>query len=317
MTAARAGFGGIGRVYQYDLSSSVRSFGDKSVAQIAPTLIQDAFAEVWVTNQVDDLQIFECDQIVVSCVGMGHFVEQVLALISDVFMQTLDPQQRLAAILTALHGTLQSALSQTQLALGSPIMFRRFNALSSVVGEQVLDVQIDAYLLSGWRECDRIGQFAAKANVPFARCASNTRRLDGSLNRTMPAHSHATHSGDFQPPTIQPEAIAVYFEAKTVEVLIPLEAWITRCFSRFDTAEECLERFIAIGSCHLQNVAVNVLEHAKGCFVALHQPKLFVQTDTAPLKFPSVLSLRHTHIVPVASRIQAQRQALVLSGRGI
>src|SRR5712691_485148 len=86
LTAARASLRGIGRVHQQDVSSSVCSFGDTSIAQVAPTRVQDTFAEVGIANQVGDLQIFQSNQIVVLGVEMRHFVEQVLTLVLNIFV---------------------------------------------------------------------------------------------------------------------------------------------------------------------------------------------------------------------------------------
>src|SRR5712691_2040008 len=156
MTAVRARFGSIGRVYQHDLSSSVCSFGDKSLTQVAPARVQNALAEVVVTDQVVDTQVFQSDQVVGLCVAIGHFVEQVLALILDMFVQALDTSQRFTAILASLLCALQGTLSEAQLALSRSVVFGRFDSLASAVSEQVLDIEIDPNLLPGWFKCDRI-----------------------------------------------------------------------------------------------------------------------------------------------------------------
>src|SRR5579872_4277952 len=86
VTAGRASFGSIGGVDQHEVSSSVCSFGDKTVAQVGPALIQNAFAEVVVANHVGDTQVFQSDEIIALCVGVGDLVEQVLALVGDMFV---------------------------------------------------------------------------------------------------------------------------------------------------------------------------------------------------------------------------------------
>jgi hypothetical protein len=62
------------------------------VTQVAPTLIQYALAEMFVAHHIGDAQVFQSDKIVVSGVGVRHLVKQVLALVFDVFVQTLDSQ---------------------------------------------------------------------------------------------------------------------------------------------------------------------------------------------------------------------------------
>src|SRR5712691_2910076 len=317
LTAARASLGGIGRVHQHDVSSSVCSFDNTSIAQVAPARIQDTFAEVGIANHVGDLQVFQSNQIVVFGIEMGHFVEQVLTLVLDMFVQALNAQQCLAAVVAALDLALQSALSKAQIALGQAIVLRRFNALARTVGEQVLDIQIDANLLSCWGQANRIRQLATKAHVPLASRAPNACRFDTPCQRAMPTHSNSTHSRHLEASAIHLKAIAVLFEAKAIEVLKALEAWIARPFASLDAAKEGPECLVAIGSRYLVNVAVNSLEMAKGSFVALDQSKLFIQTNAAPFKLVAIFPLRKTHIVPTAGRVQAQRKALFLSRRGI
>ena len=135
MTAARASFGGIGWVYQHDFSSSVCSFGDKSVAQVAPTLIQKALTEVSIADHIRDLQGFQGHQVVGLGVVVRHFVEQVLTLVLDVFVQTLDALERLMTVLAALLGPLQGTLGKAQITLNLTVVFRRLDPLTLTVGE--------------------------------------------------------------------------------------------------------------------------------------------------------------------------------------
>jgi hypothetical protein len=75
LPTARASCGGIGGVYQREVSSSVRSFGDKPFLEVAPALIQNALAEVAVAYQIGDLHGFEGNQVVVLGVVVGLLVE--------------------------------------------------------------------------------------------------------------------------------------------------------------------------------------------------------------------------------------------------
>lgn len=192
MTTARASLGSIGRVHQHDLSSSVCSFGDKSVVKVALSLIQDAFAKVTVPYHVDDLQIFKRDQIIGLRVGIRDLIEYVLTLVLDMFVQALDAQDCLASILAALLFALYTPLRNRQGALYRPIVFGRFDTFASAVSEQIFDIQIDPDLLPSGFKLDWIRHFTAKANVPLACCTANTRGLDFALNGTMPKDRHPT-----------------------------------------------------------------------------------------------------------------------------
>lgn len=232
-------------------------------------------------------------------------------------MQALDVQQRLAAVLTTLLFALQAPLGNPQFALGCPIMLGRLHAAVITVVQEVLDVQINAHRFPCWRKRRWVGEFAGKTYKPLARLLHEAHRLEVAFQRPMPAHPQATYCCDLQAFAIQPKAVAILFQAKTVEAVVAFEAWITRLLSSFHPAEEVLEGCIALRCCHLQNVAVNVFKLPKGRFVALDQPQLVVLGDTPSFQFPGVLALRHTHVVPVARRIQTQPQLAFLRWRGI
>jgi len=312
LTAGRASFGGIGRVDKHELASSVCSFGDKSVAQVAPALIQDAFTKVSVAYHVGDLQIFEGDHIVGLRVGMCYFVEQVLALVLDMLLQTLQTHQRLATVFAASVFALHRALSNPQLGLRLAVVLGRLNPFSLTIGEQVFNVQIDPDLMPGWFESDRIGQFAAKANIPLARYPSNTCCLDLAFKRAMPENTHPADTEQLEPSSVDLNASTVLFETKTVEVLITLETWIARRLSSFYAPEECLVGFVYVVAHYLHRLAEHRLSFGERSAVADTRFLLLDFAHAALFVFPGHLALFDAHVVPVATRIQDLPQLFLL-----
>src|SRR5215510_6467185 len=59
---------------------------------------------------------------------------------------------------------------------------------------------------------------------------------------------------------------------------------------------------------------MHVFELPKRHLVAPHQPKLLIQPNAAPFKFPGVFPLGDTHVVPITGCIQAQLQLAFLAG---
>ncbi len=95
-----------------------------------------------IPNQVDDRQVLKGNEIVGLGIGVSDFVEQVLTLVLDMCVFTLDFQQRLAMVLAALLFPLQPALGKPQIALRLAIGSGRLDPLPLTVGQQVLDVQM-------------------------------------------------------------------------------------------------------------------------------------------------------------------------------
>jgi hypothetical protein len=132
-------------------------------------LIQNAFAKVSIAHDVDDLQVLECDQVIGLRIDVRHFVEQVLPLVLDMFVQTLDAQDCLATVFAVFLFALHAPLRNGKLALGYAIVFVRFDTLALAISEQVFDIQIDADLLSTGINA---GLYGASSNIRLRKMTS-------------------------------------------------------------------------------------------------------------------------------------------------
>jgi hypothetical protein len=80
MTTAVAILGRIGRIDQRDDSSSVRSFGEQSLPEEAPTCVQNALGEVALHHALDR-QVFEGDETERGDQPADQLAQVVLALV--------------------------------------------------------------------------------------------------------------------------------------------------------------------------------------------------------------------------------------------
>src|SRR5439155_25600418 len=105
-------------------------------------------------------------------------------------------------------------LRKTEFALSNPVLFGRLHAAVFAVGEQILDVNINADGLAGWRQRQRIGQFTAKASVPLASGAAKAHGFDQAFYRAIPTHANPAHAKYLQTPPVDFDPGAVVFEPK-------------------------------------------------------------------------------------------------------
>ncbi len=133
----------------------------------------------------------------------------------------------------------------------------------------------------------------------------------------MPERPDSTNAKQLESPPINFNASTILREAKTIEVIAPLETGVARGLTGLYPTKELVECLIYIVAHHLHGLAEDDFGFGKsgailGCHLVLVEP-----TDMTPLKFPGQLSIFQTHVVPVPAHAKYLYQQLFLCWRGI
>src|SRR5690606_37798456 len=265
------------------------------------------------SDHVANAQIFQRNRVKTAYQFGTQLMQEVLALVGDVFLLALDGKQLLSSVLAAAFGPRQLALQPAQLLLTGAVVVRVGNLFAVAGRDKRRYAHVDTDDAPRRWQGFRRGNFTGKAGVPLARLANDAYRLNRAFNRPVPADSHAPDAGQLQPPPINRKAVAVLFQTKAVEPTLPLEARIARLLACLDTAKERLKRLVEVGNRHLQDVAMHVPRLREGALVVFDLSQLLGFGDAAPFQFPLPLPLGKAHVVEVAGAIQRLLKPLLLS----
>src|SRR5437773_457101 len=135
MAALATGFGCTARVYQNDHTTGTFSLVREALNQIAPSGIQNTLCEMTM-HHARDGEIFKRDTVVAVREIMRQLVQEVFALVADMFVLVLEDRNRFTAILSALCPTCHPPLGNPQLPLGRAIESRMVDLLTVAGGDQ-------------------------------------------------------------------------------------------------------------------------------------------------------------------------------------
>src|SRR5690606_18554416 len=93
-------------------------------------------AQAAVAYHVGDTQVLNGDTVIVLRQRIRQLVQVVPALVSNVFMLTLNCQQLLASVLTAAFGAGKAALQDAQAFLSGAVVVRIFNSIAVAGGDE-------------------------------------------------------------------------------------------------------------------------------------------------------------------------------------
>jgi hypothetical protein len=258
----------------HDCPPSLYRFGLQSLAEVSPTSVHDTLGQVVVAHHILDLQIFDGDSVILADQLVRQLVQEVLASILDAFMLTLKQADCLTPVSAAFGTPSNTALATPQFRLLFPIPLGIAYLLAVAGDDHAGDANVHAYHPTDWLKWLRF-DLAREAGVPMPRLADDTHCLNLSLNWTMPTHSKATDTREFQPATIDLEPVAVFLQAKAIKPVAPLEAGIAGSFASFHPPKERLKRLVEIGNNNLQDVTVDVFGVRTGGLERLDLAQLF------------------------------------------
>jgi hypothetical protein len=253
----RAALGGIGRVYKHHLATSVYRFVRQQLLEDTPSRIQNTFAQVAVSYQVANFQIFASDTVIGLYQCMAQLVSKIGALILDMLMLALDTQQRLATALVALLLSRQRTLQQAQLLSAFAIELRMIDLFAIRSGDEGCYADINPNRLSSFRQRRLVSYFTGKTGQPLSRFVDDANGLNVAFKRTMPAHRNAPDAEQLQAPAIQFRTDPKLLESETMEAIASFKAWVAGCFACLNTAKEGLKGFIYRVSYRLKGLREN------------------------------------------------------------
>ena len=306
----------VGGIDEHDFTASMYSFACEVCSEQAPACIQNAFGQVVILHHVTNTEIFHRHMIVGGKQPMAQLVEEITALVGNALMLPLQYHESLAPIGSAFLASGDTALSDTQAFLGSPIPGRMLNVFALTGGDERGEPDINTDIDTGCRP-GRWRHVARTDRIPFPGFAGKSQRLKRAWGLTMPAHSQTTNARHLEPAAIHSETIAGLLEPETVESVPALEAWIAWFFASFDAAKEGLEGFVEIADHGLQHMAVDRRSVGMRGFVGFDLSKLFVLADGARFLLVGIFALCETPIVPVATGLQGCIKPALLAWRRI
>ena len=262
-----------------------------------------------------DLQVFQGNTIVTNDQGTRDLIEKILAPVGDVFVLTLQRQDRFLTMTSAQLPPGDPALQHPQSLLFIPVPVRILDHIPFAGGHEMMHAHIDPDGFPGRGE-RFLFNFTGKTGIPLSRLPANPHRLDLPFDQAMPPHPDSPDPGELQPASIDPEAVAILLQPEAVEAVLPLEAGISGCLAGLHSPEEGLESLIQIRNDNLKNVTVKPGTPLVFLTILLHFTQLLEFPHALMLLFPGILSLRQAGVVPPPTGFEGFLQEAELSGRG-
>ena len=183
-------------------------------------------------------------------------------------------------------------------------------------GGEGLESYVNADVLTGLRQRRWLSTFTREAHIPLAGTpAADGGRLGHAIQRAMQDDFHLPDVGDTQPLRLRVQLAADGNLRKCeaiVTVLAP-KAWIARCLSHFDAAEERLEGEVNAHGDILQHLRLNACQRRPFGFQRGQARSLIVVTQRLLPLFPSIAPFRKQVVVQPATLLKLLiKEALLL-----
>jgi hypothetical protein len=302
--------GRVGGFHKNDCPASVFSFALESLLEVSPTGIEDALGEVPV-NHAPYRQIFNCDATKPQNKIVRQLVQEVFSLVGDVLRESRQDTNRFASIGTAALSPSNPPLKDTKPSLRPAIPPGILNRLPGGEHEKAGKTCIYTNLvavLGKW-----VGlNLTTEGCVPLPGFPADAKRLDFTLKLPMPPDCNATNTREFQPSTIQPEAVAVFLEAEGTKPIRALDTWVAGMLTSPEPTKERCESLVQIGNHNLKNVTVDTSSERIVGLVDLHPSQLFRPAHGAALCFVDSFPLAQAIVVESAGCFQDRVQLLAL-----
>ena len=231
-------------------------------------------------------------------------------------MMGAKPGHGLPAVAAALLLSGNGALQDPKFLLSGPIPHRILGLYSIAVGNEAFDADIEAGDLPGCRQVLCRG-LTGKAGVPAIGLPDypESRRFGRDL--PMPPDCNPADAGELQPAAGNPEAVAVFLEAETVEPVSCLEPWVSRLLAGFEPTEEVSECLVQIGYGNLEDMAMDVLCVRIGCLDLFHTPELLDLGDRPASRLIDISAFGQAVVIQSAAGLDSLLQKPLLRLRGI
>src|SRR5690606_21767929 len=292
----------VGRGYEGHLTTSAFSLVREVLPECSPAAVEDALAQVGGSDHAANMQVFQRDPVVPTHQLGTQLMQEVLALVGDVFLLALHGTQHLVAVATTASGPRQLALQDAQAALSGAVESRLPDLLAVTGRQQPGNSDIKPNRPARLRQRLRFRYLASEAGVPPSRLVLDTHSFDRAFEGAMPAHAHPPDTVQLQAPPIEPRAHAELLEQKAVVPTTPFEARITRLLTCLDAAKEGLESKVYLLDDALRGLAEHLVRVGERPAITLGKLVQFGFAHASPLKLVGVLA-------SASARLYSPRQA--------
>src|SRR5690606_37083106 len=307
----------VGRGYEGHLTTSAFSLVREVLPECSPAAVEDALAQVGGSDHAANMQVFQRDPVVPTHQLGTQLMQEVLALVGDVFLLALHGTQHLVAVAATASGPRQLALQDAQSALSGAVESRMPDLLPGTGRQQRGNSDIKPNRPARLRQRLRFRYLASEAGVPPSRLVLDTHSFDRAFEGAMPAHAHPPDTVQLQAPPIEPRAHAELLEQKAVVPTTPFEARITRLLTCLDAAKEGLESKVYLLDDALRGLAEHLVRVGERPAITLGKLVQFGFAHASPFKLVGVLALCQRQVVQPTTGVQHTPQVLFLRTRWI
>ena len=317
MTTTATGLRRIGRINRNYHTTGTFRLVREELQESRPCCVSDALGKAMVMHHAVDVYILNRNQAEAVDDAATVLVREVVALISDAFM---DACHDLAA-LGPFRRTLRLFRHPTLCPGKRPFFFaeetRVINGFASRQSSKSMQANVNTDLGIGRFQFGNLA-LAGQGDVPLAAGgALNAASLRRALKRTMQDDRHDAHFRQIQLIAIQLAAVAVLRVAERIVAVAAPKPGIPWRLTDLDAPKECLESEVDTHGDILQDLR---MRHGQGrtLFLDFRQlGMLVVQTDALLPFFPRHLALFEQVIVEPAAFIQRLTQDGLLALCGI
>ena len=309
--------GRIGGVYEGDLTTGAFSLVREVLPKRSPAAVQDALAQMMIAHHAAYAQVFQRDAVVLAHQAGAQLVQEVVTLIGNVRLLTMDGAQGLLPVGAAALSPRQLTLQDAQPPLPGAVEGRMCNlrALTSRQQRREAHVKPDCFPGLGQRFWFR--HFAGKAGVPPPGLVLDANGLDHALQRSMPADAHSPDAVQLQPSPVQAHPHAELLEQKAVEAVAAFEARIAGLLARLDAPEERLKRQIDLLDDTLRRLAEHLIGVGERPAVVFGKRVQLRSAHPATFELVGDLALGQRHVVQAPAGVQHAPQVGFLRARRV
>lgn len=317
MTTTATGLRRIGRINRNYHTTGTFRLVREELQESRPCCVSDALGKAMVMHHAVDVYILNRNQAEAVDDAATVLVREVVALISDAFM---DACHDLAA-LGPFRRTLRLFRHPTLCPGKRPFFFaeetRVINGFASRQSSKSMQANVDADLGIGRFQFGNLA-LAGQGDVPLAAggaldAAGFGRSFDGAVQN----HLDNADLRQIQPVAVQLAAVTVLRAAKRIVALAASKARIARRFTRLDPAKEGFESEIEPHGNILQDLRVRYRQRRTFLLELRQLGVLIVQSDALLPFFPRHLALFKQVVIEPAAFIQRLSQDGLLALGGI
>ncbi len=285
---------------------SVCSFARVNRQKGSPGCITDAFGKMMILHHALDIQVFKDCLVKLPHQVQTRFVKEIQSLSLDLQMLLRQQNNGLSPAGASLVRSARNlTLRGLNSALGLTKQLRIFDYFTSRKSGKILNPNINASDISGFREPAGLILFDGEDDEPSIGFALDRAGLDRAFNRAAQADSATTNLRQIQLIAFQPEAgLGI---AEGTEECLAFESWKAWCSPMLDTLKEGIKGLPQPLQRVLKHLAVDI------CYIFAHLldcgklKGLFVVVNRSLIDLPGIMAFLKPGVVKLTTDVQALR----------